>query len=179
MKSWLCAAGLDNAPVNAGFPPRASPVPGKHSLLLSGKYSLLHFFEKAHDDRDRVGLVAGFHCFAIFCPVFVEGGDLLDDLVGGLFVLEDFAEALLGEGVRVEDLVAAAALGGQGDEKARLAQGEDLADRVGARAGNQQVGRRKEVLEVVLDVLELARETSRSAAAKRCLRSSLTYSNWR
>ena len=114
-------------------------------LSAPGMRSLLHFFQKSHDDRDRVSLVAGFDGLDIFCPVLVEGGDFGDELVGCLFVLEDFAEALLRKGVRVEDLVAAAAFGGQGDEQAGLAEGEDFADRVGARAGNQQVSRRKEV----------------------------------
>ena len=118
--------------------------------------SLLHFLDQLHDDRDRVRLVARFHGRDVFVAVLVDRDGLLHDQVASLLVLDHLAEALLREGIGIEDLVASAALGRQRDQQAGLAQCQDLADRVRSRAGNQNVCRRKQVLEVFLDVFELA-----------------------
>lgn len=48
--------------------------------------------------------MAGFHSFDIFGPVLVKKLDFLEKEVGGLFVLEDFAEPLLGKGICIEDI---------------------------------------------------------------------------
>ena len=64
-------------------------------------------------------------------------------------LIEDVAEALLLEGLRVQDLIAAALIERQWDQDIRLLQCQQLADDIGTGAGNHDVREGVEISESV------------------------------
>ena len=55
-------------------------------------------------------------------------------------LFQNLAESLFRKGICIEDLVAAAGRGGQGNQKIWFAQGQQLTDGIGSGSGDDDIG---------------------------------------
>ena len=71
------------------------------------------------------------------------------------FFLQNHGEALTFEGTGIQDLIAAACLGRERDQKSRFLQCQKLADRIGSGSGDNQITCCEQVSQFLLDIFVL------------------------
>ena len=130
---YTCQAGAQWAPLRrTGL----NNDPSETALLLFGV-----LIDLLQHGVDAVAGGLGVHGLIERAPVVVQLFDGLDQRIRGHVLLhQHVAQPAGAEGLRVQDLVAAAGRLGIGDQQRGLAGGEDLAQRVGAGAGDDDVG---------------------------------------
>ena len=114
------------------------------------------FLDQCQNAMDGIHLVSLCHGIYIGLAVRIQPADGGEEFfVGDFLFLEDHAVALALKGTGIQDLVAAARVGRQRDQKVRFVERVDFADRVGACPGDHDVGEGKKVGKFLFDVFKL------------------------
>ena len=114
------------------------------------------FFEERDDFRNGVVLFAGFHCGNIRGTVFVEFHNSWNQEGGSeLFFGKNLAEALIFKGCGVLNLIAAAGVCRERNQKIWLSERQKFTDGVGSGPGNTYIRKGEKVCQLFFDVLKL------------------------
>lgn len=96
-------------------------------------------------------MAAPGHCVDVFLTVFIETVDGLQQFFRRqLFFLQHHAVALFLEGTGIQNLVAAAGVGRQGDQQVGLCKCADFTDCIGAGTGDDKVRQGKKIRQFLL-----------------------------
>lgn len=104
-------------------------------------------FDEPDDRIDGIGLTAGFHGLGEGNALCVESADCLEQkLIGERLFFQNQTKALFLEGTGIENLIAPAGCSGERNQQVRFVKGQQLADGVGARPGDDQIRQSEQIL---------------------------------